>query len=195
MVNRDDKEEWLEVLGCGVIHPQIMKNCGLEGQVGWALGLGLDRLAMKLFDIRDIRTLWSNDENVSCQWLAPTALDMDLKGSGDVKDFKFVNPCKLSPISERLSFWIPSSSTGELGFNENSFYGMVRRITNDQVLEVDRVDTFTHLKTGRIAHGYLIKFLPPDSKMNNGADFKALTVGYLKLIAVEANVEFGLVQK
>lgn len=32
---------WLEVLGCGVIHQQIMKNCGLENIKGWAFGIGL----------------------------------------------------------------------------------------------------------------------------------------------------------
>jgi phenylalanyl-tRNA synthetase alpha chain len=47
--------EWLEVLGCGVIHPDIVQNAGREGEQGWAFGLGLERLAMVLFDIPDIR--------------------------------------------------------------------------------------------------------------------------------------------
>mmetsp|Transcript_3645 Transcript_3645/g.4374 ORF Transcript_3645/g.4374 Transcript_3645/m.4374 type:complete len:118 (+) Transcript_3645:1-354(+) len=48
-------DEWLEVLGCGVVHSNILDSCGLEGHKGWAFGLGLERLAMVLFDIPDIR--------------------------------------------------------------------------------------------------------------------------------------------
>lgn len=45
--------EWLEVLGSGVIHDRVMLNAGksVTDEVGWAFGLGLERWAMKLFDI------------------------------------------------------------------------------------------------------------------------------------------------
>lgn len=39
---------WLEVLGCGVVHPEILKRCGVQDQIGWAFGLGLERLG-KIF--------------------------------------------------------------------------------------------------------------------------------------------------
>jgi phenylalanyl-tRNA synthetase alpha chain len=53
--------EWLEVLGSGVIADKVMLNAGkdINVEVGWALGLGLERWAMKLFDIKDIRLFWS----------------------------------------------------------------------------------------------------------------------------------------
>jgi len=56
--------EWLEILGCGVIHDQILTRSGrdIEKQVGWAFGLGLERWAMKLFGIDDIRLFWSDDK-------------------------------------------------------------------------------------------------------------------------------------
>lgn len=49
--------EWLEILGCGVIYDGVMKNAerDITKEVGWAFGLGLERWAMKLFNIDDIR--------------------------------------------------------------------------------------------------------------------------------------------
>jgi phenylalanyl-tRNA synthetase alpha chain len=45
--------EWLEILGCGVIHDKVMTKArkDITSEVGWAFGLGLERWAMKLFDI------------------------------------------------------------------------------------------------------------------------------------------------
>lgn len=58
------KGEWMEILGCGVIHEGVMKNAkrDISTEVGWAFGLGLDRWAMQLFDIPDIRLFWSKDK-------------------------------------------------------------------------------------------------------------------------------------
>lgn len=47
--------EWLEVLGCGVMQQSILDDAGQAGNKGWAFGLGLERLAMVLFQIPDIR--------------------------------------------------------------------------------------------------------------------------------------------
>lgn len=47
--------EWLEVLGCGVMQQSILDDAGQGGNKGWAFGLGLERLAMVLFQIPDIR--------------------------------------------------------------------------------------------------------------------------------------------
>ena len=55
--------EWLEVLGSGVILDGVLQNAMRDPtqQVGWAFGLGLERWAMKLFGIDDIRLFWSTD--------------------------------------------------------------------------------------------------------------------------------------
>lgn len=51
----------MEVLGCGIIRDEILKNAGAIDRIGWAFGLGLERLAMCLYDIPDIRLFWSQD--------------------------------------------------------------------------------------------------------------------------------------
>lgn len=61
------QEMWLEVLGCGVTEQEILRRSGKENNVAWAFGLGLERLAMILFDIPDIRLFWSSDERFTSQ--------------------------------------------------------------------------------------------------------------------------------
>ena len=53
--------KWVEMLGCGMIHRDLMKNWKRESELGWAAGLGLERFAMLLFGIPDIRLFWSKD--------------------------------------------------------------------------------------------------------------------------------------
>ncbi len=62
--------EWLEVLGCGVVEQAIVSNAGVENKLGWAFGLGLERLAMVLFGIPDIRLFWSKDKRFLSQFHA-----------------------------------------------------------------------------------------------------------------------------
>lgn len=57
----------MEVLGCGVMEQEILKRNGRLDNVAWAFGLGLERLAMVLFDIPDIRLFWSSDERFTSQ--------------------------------------------------------------------------------------------------------------------------------
>lgn len=58
---------WLEILECGLISQNLLKNHGLEGYGGLALGLGLERLVMILKNISDIRTLYSEDIRIKDQ--------------------------------------------------------------------------------------------------------------------------------
>lgn len=54
---------WLEVLGCGMVHPQVLKavNISPDEYQGWAFGMGIDRLAMLYFGIDDLRMMFEND--------------------------------------------------------------------------------------------------------------------------------------
>ncbi len=56
-------EGWIEILGCGMVHPKVLSNCGIDPEVysGFALGLGLERVAMRRYGIDDIRLFYEND--------------------------------------------------------------------------------------------------------------------------------------
>ena len=54
---------WLEIMGCGMVDPNVLQNCGIDPEVysGFAFGMGIDRIAMLLHQIGDIRLLSEND--------------------------------------------------------------------------------------------------------------------------------------
>ncbi len=55
--------DWLELLGCGMVHPNVLNNCGIDPEKyqGFAFGLGIDRLAMLKYGINDIRRMFEGD--------------------------------------------------------------------------------------------------------------------------------------
>jgi phenylalanyl-tRNA synthetase alpha chain len=56
-------EGWIEVLGAGMVHPEVLQNCGIDPEVysGFAFGIGVERTAMGRYGIDDIRLLYEND--------------------------------------------------------------------------------------------------------------------------------------
>ena len=56
-------KEWLEIAGCGMVHPQVFENVGYDPEVwtGWAFGFGIERIAMIRYGINDIRLFYEND--------------------------------------------------------------------------------------------------------------------------------------
>jgi phenylalanyl-tRNA synthetase alpha chain len=56
-------KDWLEIAGCGMVHPQVFENVGYDPEVwtGWAFGFGIERIAMIRYGINDIRLLYEND--------------------------------------------------------------------------------------------------------------------------------------
>jgi len=54
---------WIEILGCGMVHPKVLRNCGIDPEVysGFAFGFGLDRITMLKYGIDDIRALYESD--------------------------------------------------------------------------------------------------------------------------------------
>ena len=59
----DGSERWLEVLGCGMVHPNVLRNCGIDPEryTGFAFGLGVERFAMLRYGVKDLRQFFEND--------------------------------------------------------------------------------------------------------------------------------------
>jgi len=59
----EDRGRWVETGGCGMVHPNVLRNCGIDPQEysGWAFGFGVERLAMRKYGITDIRLFVEND--------------------------------------------------------------------------------------------------------------------------------------
>jgi phenylalanyl-tRNA synthetase alpha chain len=59
----DGSTRWLEVLGCGMVHPNVLRNCGIDPEryTGFAFGLGVERFAMLRYGVNDLRSFFEND--------------------------------------------------------------------------------------------------------------------------------------
>eukprot|EP01023_Acetabularia_acetabulum_P011997 TRINITY_DN15590_c1_g1_i5.p1 TRINITY_DN15590_c1_g1~~TRINITY_DN15590_c1_g1_i5.p1 ORF type:complete len:264 (-),score=32.89 TRINITY_DN15590_c1_g1_i5:357-1148(-) len=133
-------EEWLEVLGCGVMEQQILDDNGSVGKKGWAFGLGLERWAMILFAIPDIRLFWSQDERFLKQFRSS---DMSTK---------FKSFSKYPPVFKDIAFWLSDEYT------PNNLSELVRGIAGDLVEKVELIDDFTHPKSNKTSHCYRITY-------------------------------------
>jgi phenylalanyl-tRNA synthetase alpha chain len=62
-VDKNGKEDWMEVGGCGMVDPNVFDAVGIDSEkyTGWAFGFGIERLAMRKYGIKDIRLLFEND--------------------------------------------------------------------------------------------------------------------------------------
>ncbi|MFM2386351.1 MAG: hypothetical protein RL660_1108 [Bacteroidota bacterium] len=63
---------WVEILGCGMVHPKVLDNCGIDSNkyTGFAWGMGVERMTMMLYGIKDIRILSENDTRFLEQFVA-----------------------------------------------------------------------------------------------------------------------------
>ncbi|KAK8220373.1 mitochondrial phenylalanyl-tRNA synthetase [Phyllosticta capitalensis] len=168
--------EWLEVLGCGVVQQPVLNNAGVLSRLGWAFGVGIERIAMLLFSIPDIRLFWSKDPRFLNQFkqpdpakIAPTVSELDR----DWGISRFL-PFSKYPAAERdVSFWLPgtvesSSAPSAAGglvtpanstqVHENDVMEIVRQLAGDVVENVALVDEFVHPKKKRKSMCYRIVY-------------------------------------
>lgn len=155
--------DWLEVLGCGVVKQDIFVNAGVPDRLGWAFGIGIDRIAMLLFKIPDIRLFWSEDNRFLSQF----------QGVSDNLDKlrRFVPFSKYPPCPKDVSFWLSSKSAAggntKGSFHENDVMELVRGVAGDVVEDVRLIDEFTHPKTGRKSMAYRIVYRSLERTLTN----------------------------
>lgn len=161
--------EWLEVLGCGVIHEEVLQMADRPDRRGWAFGLGLERLAMILFEIPDIRLFWTDDERFHKQFK-----------EGQITKFKPYS--KFPPVYKDIAFWIPE------GFVENDFFEMARGIAGDIVERMELIDEFTNPKKGKTSKCYRITYRSMDRSLTN-EEIDALQDSLREKVEVDLGVE------
>lgn len=149
--------EWLEVLGSGVMRQAILVDGGCGNKIGWAFGLGLDRLAMLLFRIPDIRLLWSEDPRFISQF---QHVGREIGSSIVFSPFSRYPPCY-----KDLSFWLPREGEGQ--FVENDILEVVRSQGGDLVERVEMIDSFVHPHSGRESRCYRITYRSMDRSVTN----------------------------
>ena len=172
---------WLEVLGAGAIKPAILDACGRTECVGWAFGCGLERLAMALHSIPDIRLFWSTDARFLQQFASA--------GGAGGGAHKFVPFSRYPACYNDLAFWLPPGArlvTGDEGgeaagdaggasqplpplhlLHDNDVHALVREAAGDLAESVERIDTFT--ARGRTSLCYRINYRATDRTLSQKA--------------------------
>lgn len=137
----------LELLGAGTVHPDIMKDLGLPNHQAWAFGIGLERLAMVMFDIPDIRLFWSQDKRF---------LDQFTKG----KITKFKPYSKFESCYKDISFYIGPE------FSYNDFCTIARDEDKGNIIEtIALIDEFVN--RGRTSHCYRVTYRSMEGTLKN----------------------------
>lgn len=175
--------EWLELLGCGVTQQKILNNAGLKDCIGWAWGIGIERLAMLLFNIPDIRLFWSQDERFLKQFQAGriTRFEAFSKYPACYKDVSFwirPSPAGASPIGAEPHSGIAAAAGGDstkaapaesqpAAFHENDIMEIVRDVAGTLVEDVKLVDEFVSPKTGKKSLCYRINYRSNERTLTN----------------------------
>ncbi len=146
------KDVWLEVVGAGVVHTQVLKNLNIDPEIynGWAFGFGLERLAMIKNGINDIRVFWSNDERIA----------------GQFKDInsQYKEVSKFPMTYRDISFIINKDTS------LNNYYEIVRDCAGDLVEEVKMTDKYeNNQKFGpdKISYTFRITYRSPERTLTN----------------------------
>ncbi|KAH8708656.1 hypothetical protein GQ44DRAFT_743090 [Phaeosphaeriaceae sp. PMI808] len=179
--------DWLEVLGCGVVSQPILDNASVPQRVGWAFGIGLERIAMLLYSIPDIRLFWSKDMRFLSQFSETKSIE------------RFVPFSKYPACFKDVSFWLRSSSSAATSgspihpptpaaatpsqnssdashsltapapsaFHENDVMEIAREVCGDLVEDVRLTDEFVHPKTSRKSMCYRINYRSLERTLTN----------------------------
>lgn len=146
-----EEEEWVEVLGAGIVEPKVLEKLGIDGEKynGWAFGFGLERLAIISMELPDIRLLWSEDSRVTKQ--------LKLEN-------KFIEVSKYPPIVRDISFVVKND------FIPNNYFDLVRDVIGDLSEEVALLDKYENEEKfgkGNISYAYRITYRSLDRTLKD----------------------------
>ena len=149
-IKKDD--DWLEVLGAGVVHEKVLENLNLDPKIynGWAFGFGLERLAMVKMNIPDIRIFWSDNERVTSQF-------KDLESQ-----YKEVS--KFPMTYRDISFIIDKDT------DLKNYYEIVRDYAENLIEEVSLIDKYENeekLGADKISYTFRITYRSHDRTLTN----------------------------
>ncbi|KJH48085.1 phenylalanine--tRNA ligase [Dictyocaulus viviparus] len=137
--------KWLEVLGCGIMEQRLLENAGVKNKVGWAFGLGLERIAMVLYDIPDIRLFWTKDSGFLSQFNGKSPMD-----------YVKYKPISVHPqVIFDMSFYLPKGVVFD-DMTANVF-DTVRNVGGDLIEQVILTDEFIN-KRNQMSQTYRIVY-------------------------------------
>jgi phenylalanyl-tRNA synthetase alpha chain len=144
--------DWLEIVGAGVVHKQVLANLGIDPNIynGWAFGFGLERLAMIKNNISDIRIFWSEDPRITKQF---TNIDSQYQ---EVSKY---------PMTYRDISFIVSKKT-----SLNNYYEIVRDCADNLVEEVKLSDKYENKEKfgeDKISYTFRIIYRSPERTLTN----------------------------
>lgn len=151
-IEGQNEEKWLEVVGAGIVHTQVLANLNIDPSVynGWAFGFGLERLAMVKMNIPDIRIFWSDDQRITSQF-------KDINSQ-----YKEVS--KFPMTYRDISFIIKKD------ISLNNYYEIVRDCAGDLVEEVKMTDQYENedkFGVGNISYTFRIVYRSPERTLTN----------------------------
>lgn len=197
-------DQWVELLGCGIVEDQILKNAGVSNKKGWACGIGIERLAMLMFKIEDIRQLWTSDP-ISVKSYENLIQNLYAEMGEDVlKTFdngnKYINPHKIE-IEKIRSFRMPSyTKVPGLVQNVSFFklddsvspidvYDIIRDVSGELIESVTLKNTFMHPKRELESQTYEMIFRPTGNKPLSKKEVHKLAVEIKQRLLDELNIE------
>lgn len=163
--------KWLEILGCGVVQQKTLDKAGVPDRLGWAFGLGLERIAMVLYSIPDIRLFWTQDPRFLGQFASTTSNKVSAAGGQPSNGGQAQKPklltfkpySKYPPCYKDVSFWLPQ----ERNFHENDLFEIVRDRVGDLVEDVVKIDDFVHPKSKKQSMCFRINYRSMDRSLEN----------------------------
>ena len=176
--------EWLELLGCGIVKQELLEKAGCGDKIGWAWGIGVERLAMLLFGIPDIRLFWSQDQRFLTQFKEGRISKFEpfSKYPECYKDVAFwisAAPAAATPVAEIDSRGGVASAAGgdtrkanpaesePAAFHENDVMEIVRDMAGNLAEDVKLVDEFVHPTSGRKSLCYRIVYRSLERTLTN----------------------------